>query len=115
MKTTVNHEEIREWIERNGGEPMIIHGDAESTGRVLAVSFGASRELTKITWEEFFTIFEQERLAFTYDDTASPDHAGAAYAFLNRETQDADMGELEETGLPEDRPEMDENLYPSNP
>lgn len=71
-KTTTNHDEIRRWVEERGGFPARVKGtDERGAGGVLRIDYpgftGAER-LEKIDWEEFFTAFDQNNLAFLYQD-----------------------------------------------
>src|SRR5687768_8805417 len=71
-KTTTNHEEIKQWVEERGGNPARVKGtDDEGEGGVLRIDFpGYSGEgkLEKITWEEFFQAFDENNLAFLYQE-----------------------------------------------
>lgn len=62
VKTT-NHEVIRNWTESRDGHP------AKAGGGVLRIDFGEPEEtLEEIGWDEFFQIFDQEKLAFLHQD-----------------------------------------------
>ena len=71
-KTTTDHEKIKTWVRERGGHPAIVKGTADkNTVGVLRIDFpGYSGEeaLEKITWEEFFRGFEEEKLAFLYQE-----------------------------------------------
>ena len=71
-KTTTNHDEIRDWVEERGGRPARVKGTANKQGRgVLRIDYpGFSGEdtLETITWEEFFQVFDDNNLAFLYQD-----------------------------------------------
>jgi hypothetical protein len=61
---TTDHEEIRAWVERQGGRPAQVAG----TGGMLRIDFGEPEErLEPIEWDRFFEIFDQRHLAFLYD------------------------------------------------
>jgi hypothetical protein len=70
--TTTNHDEIRQWVEKRGGRPARVKGTAEaSSAGVLVIDYpGYSGEetLEPISWEEFFEGFEENNLAFLYQD-----------------------------------------------
>lgn len=70
--TTTDHEEIRSWVEERGGRPARVKGTAEGkSSGVLVIDYpGYSGEetLEPITWEEFFEGFEENNLAFLYQD-----------------------------------------------
>ncbi len=72
--TTINHDEIRKWVESKGGKPAAVERthDDESVG-IIRLMFPKSAQsehgaLTEITWEEFFEQFEDGKLALIYDE-----------------------------------------------
>ena len=71
-KTTTNHDEIRNWVEERGGKPARVKDTAKAgSGGLLRIDYpGYSGEdtLETITWEEFFEAFEENNLAFLYQD-----------------------------------------------
>jgi hypothetical protein len=89
---TIDHEEIREWVEARGGRPAVIEGthDGELSG-ILRVDFGLEEEpLEDVTWEEFFRLFDNNDLAFVYQPDTDD---GESYAckFIAR-TDLSDVG-----------------------
>ena len=71
--TTRDHDTIREWAEARDGHPAMV--DTEGEGGILRIDFGDEEEgLTRISWDEFFEIFDENDLHFLYQDkTASGD------------------------------------------
>ena len=71
-KTTTDHNEIRRWVEERGGFPASVKGtgDQKDPGllRIDYPGFSGEERLQKISWEEFFTKFDSENLAFLYQD-----------------------------------------------
>lgn len=66
-KTTTDHKVIREWAEARGGRPAKIA--TGGTGGILRLDFGEKDEaLEEIGWEEFFEIFDSNKLAFLHQD-----------------------------------------------
>ncbi|MDG4882714.1 hypothetical protein [Mesorhizobium sp. WSM4884] len=66
LKTT-NHEVIRAWIEARRGRPAVARTTGQ--GAVLAVDFGEREDdLEPVGWEEFFTILDDNELAFLHQD-----------------------------------------------
>ena len=69
--TTTSHDEIRKWVEKRGGHPAMV-ADTERNGReggVLRIDFdepGGNDDtgLHRISWEEFFDVFDKNELAF---------------------------------------------------
>ncbi|HYX30412.1 MAG TPA: hypothetical protein VE863_17865 [Pyrinomonadaceae bacterium] len=69
-KTTTDHKEIRRWVTERGGFPARVKG-TEKKGGVLRIDypgFSGEESLEAITWTEFFNGFENNRLAFLYED-----------------------------------------------
>jgi hypothetical protein len=71
-RTTTDHNEIRRWVEERGGFPACVKGtgDTDDPGllRIDYPGFTGEERLQKISWEEFFTKFDSEKLAFLYQD-----------------------------------------------
>jgi hypothetical protein len=75
-KQTTDHNEIRQWVEERGGKPATIKGTADQgeDAGMLRIDFptGASNPpLEPITWDEFFTKFDEEKLAMIYQEEGS--------------------------------------------
>jgi len=72
---TTDHNTIRHWAEEREGKPGVVRGTEHGSEAVkLQIDFpGHSGEdsLHDISWEEFFRLFDEEKLAFVYKhDTA---------------------------------------------
>jgi hypothetical protein len=71
-KTTIDHDEIRNWVEGRGGNPARVKGtEKEGSVGLLRIDYpGFSGEdtLEPITWDEFFVGFDDNNLAFLYQD-----------------------------------------------
>ncbi len=68
-KTTTDHDEIRRWVEERGGTPARVRGS--EPGGILRIDFGAPEEsLEPVSWDQFFEVFEERRLAFLHQDEA---------------------------------------------
>ncbi|OHV87383.1 hypothetical protein [Mesorhizobium sp. ORS 3428] len=64
---TTNHEVIRAWIEARDGRPALVR--AQGRTAVLCVDFGEQAEdLEPIEWDQFFTILDDNNLAFLHQD-----------------------------------------------
>ncbi len=69
-KTTTDHREIRKWVEARGGRPTVVRTGGE--GGILRIDFQEPDEnLEQISWDEFFRIFEERKLAFLYQESTS--------------------------------------------
>lgn len=71
-KTTTDHDEIRQWVEDRGGHPASVKstGGDEDPGilRIDFPGYGDDSRLEEISWDEFFEKFEDNDLAFLYQD-----------------------------------------------
>ena len=71
--STTNHDEIRKWIEQRGGHPAVVSAtENETSGGLLRVDYdeqGGNDDdrLHRISWNEFFDIFDKNGLAFLHD------------------------------------------------
>jgi hypothetical protein len=75
-RATIDHDEIREWVESHGGTPAHVQstGRGKSAGilRIDFPGFSGEGSLEPLEWDEFFERFEEAQLAFLYQDkTAS--------------------------------------------
>ena len=73
-KTTTSHEEIRKWVEKRGGHPAVVSAteNNDRAGGLLRIDYdepGGNNDdrLHRITWNEFFDIFDKNGIAFLYD------------------------------------------------
>jgi hypothetical protein len=112
---TIDHEEVREWIEEKGGKPVLIKDDSGGfKDETLAIAFGNEMQGAQVLgWTEFFDIFERQTLVFHYDDQHTKEDSGWAYGFSGRsESMD---GEDDETVLPDGVDDVEETMFPSAP
>lgn len=68
-RTTVDHDEIRTWVEQHGGVPARVAGAGSQEGGGLRIGFpdGATEdELEQMSWDDWCAAFEDDRLAFLY-------------------------------------------------
>ena len=73
-KTTTDHDEIRQWVESRGGRPASVAetGSGDDPG-ILRINFDEpggddDAALQEISWDEFFQAFDENDLAFLYED-----------------------------------------------
>lgn len=74
-KTTTDHDQIRQWVEKRGGHPAVVAATESSHGQgsgLLRIDYdepGGNNDnrLHRITWDQFFRIFDQNDLAFLFD------------------------------------------------
>jgi hypothetical protein len=81
--TTTDHNKIREWAEARNGHPAKV--DTGGRGGILRIDFGEPDEnLEEISWDEFFQIFEENELAFLYQDKTADGGESRFNKFVNR-------------------------------
>ena len=85
--TTTNHEEIKNWVEERGGRPAIVKGTEKAGSALLRIDYpGYSGEdtLEEIEWDEFFEIFDENKLAFLYQDETADGGKSRFSKFVER-------------------------------
>lgn len=96
QKVTTDHEEIKKWAREHQAVPAIIDDQEAGADKVgIRLDFPGDydeRYLDEddthdVDWEEFFKIFEDNRLAFIYDAKSKGDPSWA-YRFIKRENID---------------------------
>ena len=82
---TTDHDEIRKWAEKRGGRPASVRGteDGEEAG-VLRIAFSDDEDLETIEWDEFFDKFEEEHLAFLYQDRTAEGGESRFFKLIER-------------------------------
>lgn len=87
-KTTTDHDEIKQWIEGRGGKPAGVKdtGGGGDPG-ILRVEFpgqGSDEQLEELSWDEFFNKFEDNNLAFLYQDETADGEQSRFFKFISR-------------------------------
>src|SRR5690606_21874391 len=71
-KATIDHDAIKEWVEERGGCPAQVKGSGSTDNpgilRIDYPGYGGKQSLEKISWDAFFDAFEDNELAFLYQD-----------------------------------------------
>lgn len=71
-KATIDHDTIRNWVEERDGCPAHVKGSGSGDDpgilRIDYTGFSGTSSLEKISWDEFFDAFEDNQLAFLYQD-----------------------------------------------
>ncbi len=86
--TTTDHDEIRRWVEEHDGRPASVRGtgDGDEAG-VLRIDFpgGAGEdELEHISWDEWFEKFDQNDLAFLYQQEKASGEDSTFFKLVSR-------------------------------
>jgi len=100
-KRTNNHEEIEQWVKDRDGKPAIVGGTKRGESGVLRIDFGEpDQSLEEISWEQFFTIFDDNNLTFLYQETTTsgkPSHFNKFVARDDEEQKDEGNADDKET------------------
>ena len=87
--TTTDHDEIRRWVEEHGGKPARVRGTEDGGGAgVLRVDFpgGAGEDqLEHISWDEWFEKFDQNDLAFLYQEEKASGEDSTFFKLVSRD------------------------------
>ena len=85
-KQTTNHDEIRRWAEQRDGHPATVRGtaDRDEDAGLLRIKFRDDEDLEDIGWNDFFEKFDEEKLAFLYQDTTADGGKSRFFKFVER-------------------------------
>lgn len=86
--TTTDHDVIRKWIEDRGGRPSVVKAteDKGKGGGLLRIDFRDKDDaLDEIDWDEFFKIFDDNELAFLYQDKTKEGKVSRFSKFVERD------------------------------
>jgi hypothetical protein len=90
-KTTTDHDEIREWVEARGGRPARVKrtgkGDDPGLIRIDFPGFSGEGSLEEISWEDFFKAFEDNELAFVYQEKKKSGEPSTFSKLVSRERE----------------------------
>ena len=89
-KVTTDHDEIRRWAEARSAAPSTVTRTRSSKDigiiRLDFPGFSGEGALEPITWDEFFTKFDDEGLAFVYQDKTAAGRTSSFNRFVKRDT-----------------------------
>jgi hypothetical protein len=70
--TTTDHDEIRRWVEEHDGKPAAVRGTGSNGDPgILRIDFpggSGSESLEVMDWNEWFQKFDENNLAFLYQE-----------------------------------------------
>lgn len=71
-KVTTDHEVIRKWVEARDGKPARVKATGDKGGagvlRIDYPGYAGEDTLEAISWDDFFAGFEENQLAFLYQE-----------------------------------------------
>ncbi|PFG40929.1 hypothetical protein ATJ97_3471 [Georgenia soli] len=86
--TTTDHDEIRRWVEEHDGKPASVRGtEGSDQAGVLRIDFpgGAGEDqLEHISWDDWFAKFEDEKLAFLYQQKKADGSDSTFFKLVSR-------------------------------
>jgi hypothetical protein len=88
--TTTDHDEIRAWVERHRGKPACVKGtgDPDDLG-ILRIDFPGGTgtdKLQHVEWDEWFGKFDENKLAFLYQDHKKDGSDSTFFKLVSRES-----------------------------
>jgi hypothetical protein len=89
-KVTTDHEEIRRWVEEREGHPARVkgteRGDSPGLLRIDYPGFSGEDTLEPISWDEFFKAFDENNLAFLYQEKTKDGKLSRFSKFVDRDS-----------------------------
>lgn len=84
---TTDHDKIRAWAEARNGRPSVVKGSRDTEGGgILRIDFDDPEEsLEPISWDEFFDIFDDRKLAFLYQERTADGKLSRFFKFVRRD------------------------------
>ena len=89
---TTDHQTIRRWVEARNGHPSVVKATESSrSGKagLLRIDFNKPEDtLEEVSWDEFFETFDENELAFLYQEKTASGRKSRFNKFVSRETVD---------------------------
>jgi hypothetical protein len=89
---TTDHETIKRWAEQRGAHPATVKASkGEDEPAILRLDFEPAKEeaLEPLSWDTFFDKFDNQKLAFLYQDETEDGSVSRFHKFINRSTASA--------------------------
>ena len=83
-KVTTDHEEIKRWVEARGGQPARVEGT--NVLRIDYPGFSGEGTLEPISWAELFEVFDENNLAFLYQEETKDGGESRFSKFVDRDS-----------------------------
>ena len=88
---TTDHDEIKQWVEKRGGNPARVKGtESKNSAGLLRIDypgFSGEQSLEEITWDEFFDAFDKNGLAFLYQDKTADGKLSRFSKLIDRDSE----------------------------
>jgi hypothetical protein len=89
-KVTTDHKSIKQWVEERGGSPARVKdtdkGKSSGVLRIDYPGYAGEDSLEPITWDEFFKGFEENNLAFLYQEETKDGSQSRFSKLIERES-----------------------------
>lgn len=88
---TTDHEEITRWVEERNGQPAIVKGTENGKSALLRIDypgFTGEETLEAVSWEEFFRIFDENNLAFLYQERTADGDLSRFSKLIDRDQEE---------------------------
>lgn len=84
--TTTDHKAIKKWVDERDGRPATVAATEENGhAGILRIDFGPKEDaLDEIAWDEFFSKFDDAKLAFLYQDRTKDGKISRFHKFVSR-------------------------------
>lgn len=86
-KHTTDHRTIQRWAEQRGGHPATVAATAQKGEHagILRIDFDPEDDkLERISWNDFFAKFDEERLEFLYQEKTADGGTSRFHKFVQR-------------------------------
>ena len=86
---TTDHDEIRRWAEDRGAHPACVTGTGRGETCLLRLDFpgySGKESLEEISWDEWFDVFDQKRLALLHQERTARGQRSNFNKLVSRET-----------------------------
>lgn len=88
--STTDHETIRKWAEARGGKPATVKStEKHKEPGILRIDFPGGKgedTLEPISWDAFFKKFDENKLAFLYQEETSGGSESRFFKLISRES-----------------------------
>ncbi len=89
---TTDHQTIRSWVEARNGHPSVVRStesDRPGQAGLLRIDFNKpEEELDEVSWDHFFETFDENQLAFLYQEKTASGRKSRFNKFVSRDSVD---------------------------